>query len=118
MKEIKRIRKELDVTQIRVAQHIKIKQYQYSRIENSTCDIETKDKIIGFLMMQCYNTAESRTSLGITQRRLAKLLGMQYTHLCESEKKGRKIKGLKEALLKERERRMSLKDILANMLKQ
>lgn len=118
MKEIKRIRKELDVTQIRVAEHLKIKQYAYSRIEKTTCDIELKNKIIGFLMMQCYNTSESRKSLGITQRRLAKLLNMQYTHLCESEKKGRNIKGLKQALLKERERRMALKDVLNGMLKQ
>lgn len=117
MNEIIKIRKELDVRQIKVAEYLKMKQYQYNRMEKSGCSIEIKNRIIAFLMMECYNLPTSRKSLGISQKRLARLLGMQYTHLSTYEKLGKEIKGLKPALEKEHERRMILKDILSNMLK-
>lgn len=116
MNEIIRIRKELDVTQIKVAEHLKKKQYEYNRMEKSGCSIEIKNRIITFLMMECYNLPTSRKSLGISQKRLASLLGIQYTHLSTYEKLGKEIKGLKPALEKEHKRRMMLKDILAKML--
>lgn len=114
---IERLRKELDISQVKISDHLNIKQYQYNRMErNSKLSDSMKTKVICFFITECNNHPYSRESLGISQKRLARLLGMQYTHLCSSEKSGKEIKGLKEALESEYNRRMDLKKELHEML--
>lgn len=104
MKDIKRIRKELDVPQRRVAEHLKIEQYAYSRIENTKCDDKMYNDILYFLMSEC-------NTLNMSKKRLADCLGVHKSNLY-------KYKGsLDHVLDQERERRIELKKELYSMLK-
>lgn len=104
MEDIKRIRKELDVSQKTVAEHLKIEQYSYSRIENSKCDDKMYNDILYFLMSEC-------NTLNISKKRLADYLGVHRCNLY-------KYKGSFDAVLdKEKKRRLELKKELYKMLK-
>lgn len=105
MERLKQIRKELCISQIKVAEYLKIKQYTYSRMENSTCDDETRNKILQFFISECNN-------LDISKKRLSDILGIHRNNIY-------KYKGdTKKVLESEREKRMQLKMELYNMLKQ
>lgn len=117
MKELIKIRKELDLSQQSVADELKIKREAYSKIEKRGCKDALKKEIITYFILECNNRAGSRKELGISQKRLAKLLGIKRSCLCMREKKGIETKGLRNVLEKERKRRMQLKDGLLEMLK-
>lgn len=111
MNRLMEIRKELDVTQIIVAQHIKKKLSTYVKMEKRGFSDEYFSRVVSFLILQCSNRPTDIKTLGITQKRCADLLGIKKSNLC-------KYKGdMTHVLEKEYKRRLQFKTELHEMLK-
>lgn len=110
MKRLIEIRKALDISQTRVAEHLKIKGDTYSKMEKRGFQTEIKNRVIVFFISECNNGSGSPGELKISQKRLSKLLGIHVSNL-------HKYKGdLKSVLERDRERRMFFKTELHEML--
>lgn len=103
MEKLKEYRKELCITQKRVAEYIKITTGAYEKIEKRGCKDGLKKQIIMFLMMEC-NTDN------VSKKRIADLLGIHRSNLS-------KYKGdINIALEKDKQRRIEIKEELRKLL--
>lgn len=111
MERLIEIRKELDITQKKVAEYLNKDRSNYAKMEKIGLTNEYFNKVVSFLIMECSNRPTNIKTLGITQKRCADLLGIKKSNLC-------KYKGdMTHVLEKEYNRRLEFKAELHEMLK-
>lgn len=117
MERLIEIRKELDVTQRIVAEHLKMDRSNYAKLEKKGLNDAFFNRVVLFLVMECSNRPTDRKTLGISQQRCADLLGIKKSNLCAYERKNKEVKGLSTVLEIEHNRRLQFKTELREMLK-
>lgn len=100
MKDIKEVRKKMNIPQRELAEHLKVTLKTYILWEKTDC--KKKKKILTFLTNYKYKDR----FLGLGVSRLAKSLGLNVGNLSVYIRSGRHIEGLNE-VLKEREKEVA-----------
>lgn len=103
MKEIKKIREQLNISQKEVANHLKVNLRTYQRWEKTDCN--KKVEILKFL--KDYEHKDKFLGLGVV--RLAELLNVNVGNLSVYMRSGKEIKGLDKVLADRRSELMGLK---------